>query len=135
MHTQCYSQRFMTLSDKLPKSLFNLNNFVFIFFFQSRISVPFADLLKKGKIIHYAPLMMTQKVAPRKHTCVLPKKVAYLVLVSYSMLSNRQRCVLPRCIINGAQCSNALQGGIAFQFICNISADDIVAPHSCWPQY
>ena len=29
--------------------------------------------------IPYAPLMMSQKVAHRKHTCVLPKKVACLV--------------------------------------------------------
>ena len=29
--------------------------------------------------IHYDPLMMSQKEAPRKHPCVLPRKVAYLV--------------------------------------------------------
>ena len=27
------------------------------------------------RYIHYAPLMMSQKVAPRKHTSVLPRKV------------------------------------------------------------
>ena len=26
----------------------------------------------KALDVHYAPLMMSQKVAPRKHTCVLP---------------------------------------------------------------
>ena len=31
--------------------------------------------------IHYAPLMMSQKVAPRKHTCVLPRKVDKMVLI------------------------------------------------------
>ena len=29
--------------------------------------------------IHYDPLMMSQKEAPRKHPWVLPRKVAYLV--------------------------------------------------------
>ena len=29
--------------------------------------------------IQYDPLMMQQKEARRKHTCVLPKKVAFLV--------------------------------------------------------
>ena len=32
-----------------------------------------------GRQVHYDPLMMSQKVASRKHTCVLPKKVACLV--------------------------------------------------------
>ena len=31
--------------------------------------------------IHYAPLMMSQKVALRKHICVLPKKVPYSMLI------------------------------------------------------
>ena len=29
--------------------------------------------------VHYDPLMMQQKEARRKHTCVLPKKVAFMV--------------------------------------------------------
>ena len=36
-------------------------------------------ILAEGDILHYDPLMMSQKVAPRKHTCVLPIKVACLV--------------------------------------------------------
>ena len=31
------------------------------------------------KLIQYDPLMMQQKEARRKHPCVLPKKVAFLV--------------------------------------------------------
>ena len=31
------------------------------------------------KYIHDDPLMMSQKEAPRKHPCVLPRKVVYLV--------------------------------------------------------
>ena len=34
---------------------------------------------RKLKYVHYTPLMMSQKVAHRKHTCVLHKKVAGLV--------------------------------------------------------
>ena len=30
---------------------------------------------------HYDPLIMSQKVAPRKHTCVLPRKVADSMLI------------------------------------------------------
>ena len=44
--------------------------------------------------IHYAPLMMSQKVIHRKHTCVLPKKVACLVRVTNSMLLGNDMCFL-----------------------------------------
>ena len=35
--------------------------------------------ITKVVYIHYDPLMMQQKEARRKHPCVLPKKVAFLV--------------------------------------------------------
>ena len=45
-------------------------------------------LCAKARIgqIHYDPLMMQQKEARRKHTWVLPKKVAFLVRVPDSAL-------------------------------------------------
>ena len=42
--------------------------------------------LQKSKQIQYDPLMMQQKEACRKHPCVLPKKVAFLVWVPNSAL-------------------------------------------------
>ena len=46
------------------------------------------------RLIHYAPLMMSQKVAPRKHTCVLSKKVGCLMLVSNYLLIGDNGCFL-----------------------------------------
>ena len=48
--------------------------------------------------IHYDLLMTSQKVAPRKHTCVLPKK-SCLFGVSSRFYANRQRCVFPACYL------------------------------------
>ena len=50
-------------------------NFTFTIIFNKVHEITVRQLFN----IHYAPLMMSQKVAHRKHTCVLPKKVACLV--------------------------------------------------------
>ena len=59
----------------------------------------------KFDYIHCDPLMMQQKEARRKHTCMLPKKVAYLVWFSNSVLIGndgcylRASCMLPACFL------------------------------------
>ena len=42
-----------------------------VFMHQSRVP--------EKKYVHYGPLMMSQKEAPRKHPWALPRKVVYLV--------------------------------------------------------
>ena len=64
----------------------------------------------KGHIhkLHYDPLMMQQKEARRKHTCVLPKKVAFEVWVPNSTLIGNDgcylhaSCMLPACFLRAS---------------------------------
>ena len=66
--------------------------------------------LKLINKLHYDPLMMQQKEPRRKHPCVLPKKVAFVVWVPNSALIGndgcylRASCMLPACFLLYCYC-------------------------------
>ena len=69
---------------------------------QTRLSLTISSYNKYNVLkyyIHYAPLMMSQKVAPRKEAHMCASKKSCLFCVSSRFYANRQWCVLPVCYL------------------------------------